>query len=33
VFENGEIVRSQSFDDVRARAAAGVPRLADAFAL
>ena len=33
VFENGEIVRTQSFDEVRARAAAGVPRLADAFAL
>ncbi len=33
VFENGEIVRSQSFDDVRARAAAGVQRLADRFAL
>jgi nicotinamide phosphoribosyltransferase len=33
VFENGEIVRTQSFDDVRARAAAGVQRLADAFAL
>ena len=33
VFENGEIVRTQSFDEVRARAAGGVQRLADSFAL
>lgn len=33
VFEDGEIVRSQSFGDVRVRADAGVQSLADGFAL
>ena len=33
VFENGEILRSQGFDDVRARAAAGIRRLADGLPL
>lgn len=33
VFENGQIARTQNFDDVRARAAAGVSRLADGLAL